>query len=221
MPGIDGTNFTIAIVTLDEVGARGCGSPLPSRLCWGTGCGAAAGPRSPASLQPRGGRLTGRGYGAGGARGSYKSLCKPEKQTEETPHLCKAWAVRSASSDISYVACGAPQLGHYTAMPARARGDGGTQRGALCPHVQYAYEAHLHYCLLPVMFYIPRGEGGRKMRQMTLQTSYSSAPKLSDSCFTSDVVLQPGGSDPEPCQGQAESKAAANQYPASAAWKRE
>lgn len=210
------TSFTIAIVIQDEKVAwcRGVQQPAAERALRGcrvrswswTGL-----TRSP-SASPR---PTGRGDGAGGTRDSSKSLCKKKKKKK---HLCKAWAIYSASSEILYVACNALKLGTKWRSRCRCTVMGAPEMGALWPDVNDAYKAHLHYCLLPVTFYLStKRAGGRKTRQKALKTSYDSMPKLHESCFTSDVVSQPGRQ--QACRGRAESKAAANQYPALAAWK--
>lgn len=194
-------------------GAEGCSSLLPSGLCGGAGCGAGAGPGSPAALRPhrdRQGEETGQEV-----RGTPLNLYAKKKKKK---HLCKAWAIYSASSEILYVACNALKLGTKWRSRCRCTVMGAPEMGALWPDVNDAYKAHLHYCLLPVTFYLStKRAGGRKTRQKALKTSYDSMPKLHESCFTSDVVSQPGRQ--QACRGRAESKAAANQYPALAAWK--
>lgn len=45
--------------------------------------------------------------------------------------------------------------------------------------------------------------GGQSMRQKALKTSYGSTPKLPGSGFPSDVVWQPGGSNPAKGKGRA------------------
>lgn len=70
--------------------------------------------------------------------------------------------MHSASSEIVRAACGAPELS--ADRPSRC-GRAVTEapgKDALRPHVHDAYTAHLHYCLSPVIFCMPIGQGGIK-----------------------------------------------------------
>lgn len=74
-------------------------------------------------------------------------------------NLCKAWAIHSASSEILYVACNAPELGTKWRSRCGCAVMEAPEKGPRCPEVRDAYKAHLHYCLSPVIPYTPRGQG--------------------------------------------------------------
>lgn len=109
--------------------------------------------------------------GAGGARDSYKSLCKNKIKYSARLGLYTFSKSRNCARSLRR-----SRARRWLAISVRARGDGGTRKG--CASSPCARRLHGSLALLPFacnILYAHRA-GRHKMRQKAFQTSYGSTP---------------------------------------------